>query len=106
MTEQMRNNIEEIERQLAVNSINASYSGCSDTNGISIYFILVIGEDVTKLRFSDHGISNPVRMATEKCFNLPIGASFEKVNGKITGKYVEYIKDIDFSKIKNDLITN
>lgn len=70
----------EIEKQASIAGINISFSSYSAANGLSIYFI---DADGVKYRFSDHGISNPVRMATEKTFALP----FQKklgLGGKIT----------------------
>ena len=46
---------------------DVSFIGHSDTNGNSYYF-MVGGLDGVKVRFSDHSISNAVRMEKEVCF--------------------------------------
>lgn len=52
------------ENILKENNISYSFSGMSDTNGLSVYFY--VGD--VKVRFSDHTITNRVRMNEEVCF--------------------------------------
>lgn len=63
----------EIEKQAKEAGIELSYVGCSDTNGMSIYFEC----DGVKYRFSDHSVKNIDRMNNEKHFDLP----FKKTMG-------------------------
>jgi N-acetylmuramoyl-L-alanine amidase len=58
----------EIERQLTANNIHADFSGYSDANGLSIYYLI----NGKKVRFSDHSVSNASRVFDEVHFDLPI----------------------------------
>lgn len=57
----------EIERQMNEKGLNFDFSGMSDTNGLSIYYIV----DGVKYRFSDHSVTNYDRIMNEKHFDLP-----------------------------------
>lgn len=80
---QVKNNIESYLNSL---DVNFSYLGFSNTNGTSIYYSVSLkGSDIKKkVRFSDHSISNPIRMANEVCFN--IHADFSEGTNALLGK--------------------
>ena len=54
----------------SVGITNAQQIGYCESNGVSVYFSHPKLMDNCKIRVSDHGISNPARMATEICFQF------------------------------------
>ena len=84
----------EIERQMTEKGLKFDFSGYSDTNGLSIYYLV----DGVKYRFSNHSVTNYHRIMNEKHFDLPIvgmlGSSREV-------KY--YLKDIFTRKTIKEL---
>lgn len=73
----------EIEKQAKKSGLNIFFVGYSEANGLSVYFK---DENGSKYRFSNHGISNPERIATEKTFPLPFVKMFG-LGGKISEKH-------------------
>lgn len=62
----------EVEQFMTDLGLNFRFTARCESNGISIYYKVkpIGGGDERKVRFSNHGISNPYRMATEICVNF------------------------------------
>lgn len=92
------NQMGEIENQITKRGLEFSFIGHSQTNGNSIYYhIIKPGDDVLnspKSRFSDHGISNPVRIENELLFDLPFQGKFSRSGVK----HIYYNNDANFKK--------
>ena len=69
MKTQKQINIEIAEEIVRSNGIDASFSGYSDTNGISVYFVTA---DLKKIRVSDHSVTNTYRLFNEIHLSFPV----------------------------------
>lgn len=63
---------DEVQKFMIDLGLNFRFSARCESNGISIYYKVkpLNGGDERKVRFSNHGISNPYRMATEICVDF------------------------------------
>lgn len=62
----------EVEQFMTELGLNFRFTARCESNGISIYYKVrpINGGEERKVRFSNHGISNPYRMATEICVDF------------------------------------
>jgi len=64
--------------------INATFSGYSDSHGISVYFLSDKGE---KVRVSTHSVSKKDRVLNEIHLNYPLN-TFQANTKKVTSKFI------------------
>jgi hypothetical protein len=89
----------EIEEQAAKAGLKISFSGRSDSNGLSLYFRDIDG---IKYRFSDHSVSNKDRMVNEKHFALPFVKTMG-VGGNVKEVYNELFSESELKRNGLDL---
>ena len=84
MSELIKKQSTEIEKQLTNKGVDFSFIGSSDTNGISIYYRI----KGMKCRFSDHSVTNTSRVREECHFNLPFVNTIGFKNGEAVTRKV------------------
>lgn len=92
-------NIEKAADIVRSNGIDATFSGYSDTNGISVYFLTSEG---VKVRVSDHSVTNIDRIFNEVHLKFPVKMLSLNKKVEVKNKFVltpEMIEEARLRKI-------